>query len=83
MIVKKGAWISNACNLANQKGQAKYDELRNQLISDGTVKDRIFTTDYTFSSPSAAATVILGTSASGKEKWKNKDGVMLGDIVEK
>ena len=81
MIVKKGSRISQSSNLANQKGQEGSEKLRNQLISDGTIKDRIFTLDYTFNSPSTAATVILGASSSGNAKWKNKDGMALGEIL--
>ena len=83
MIVKKGSRISQSSNLANQKGQDSKEKLRNQLISDGTIKDRIFTVDHQFSTPSAAACVILGTSSSGNEMWKNKDGVTLGEILGK
>ena len=83
MIVKKGSRISQSSNLANQKGQEGSEKLRNQLISDGTIKDRIFTLDYTFNSPSTAATVILGASSSGNAKWKNKDGMTLGEILGK
>ena len=83
MIVKKGSQISSSSNLANQKGRASSDKLRSQLISDGTIKDRIFTVDYQFPTPSAAACVILGTSSSGNEKWINQDGVTLGEILGK
>ena len=83
MIIKKGSRISQSSNLANQKGQEGSEKLRNQLISDGTIKDRIFTLDYTFNSPSTAATVILGASSSGNAKWKNKDGMTLGEILGK
>ena len=83
MIVKKGSRISQSSNLANQKGQDSKEKLRNQLISDGTIKDRIFTVDHQFSTPSAAACVILGTSSSGNEKWINQDGVTLGEILGK
>ena len=83
LIVKKGSRISQSSNLANQKGQEGSEKLRNQLISDGTIKDRVFTVDYTFNSPSTAATVILGASSSGNAKWKNKDGMTLGEILGK
>lgn len=51
-----------------------YSTLFQQLISDGTLQDagngcRIFKDDYAFSSPSAAAAVVLGRSANGRTSW--------------
>jgi len=41
-----------------------------------------FTQDYTFSSPSTAAGVILGRSSNGRVEWKNKNGITLKEIQE-
>lgn len=52
-----------------------YKALYQQLCNDGVlgVSDnglRRFTIDYAFSSPSAAAAVVSGRSANGREQWK-------------
>lgn len=45
-------------------------EIRMQLMKDKILSGRTFQKDYVFSSSSAAATVILGRSASGPKSWK-------------
>ena len=58
--------------------------IRNRFIEDGTlVKDGghlKFTRDSEFSSPSAAATVVLGGSANGLIEWKSKSGQTLKEL---
>lgn len=48
------------------------------LVEDNGVLK--FTTDYPFSSPSAAACVVLGRSANGWIEWKYKDGRTLDEV---
>ena len=43
----------------------------------------LFTKDYEFSSPSAAAAVIHGGHANGLREWKNSNGISLKEIEEK
>ena len=58
-------------------GDAKlgYRTLREQLERDGIIvpsqdeRRAVFTQDYAFTSPSAAASVILCQSANGRDKW--------------
>ena len=38
--------------------------------------------DYTFNSPSQAATVMMGRNANGRVEWKNKKGVTLKELQE-
>ena len=45
------------------------------LAQQGT--DHAFTQDYTFSSPSTAACVVLGRSANGRVEWKDVQGRSL------
>lgn len=58
--------------------------LRAQLQSDGVIQDvegqLRFCQDYTFSSPSTAAGVLLGRSANGRLEWRSADGRTLKDI---
>lgn len=55
--------------------------LRQGLIDDGIVipinNKFIFKEDYLFSSPSAAAAVVMGRSANGLTEWKLNDGRIL------
>lgn len=54
-----------------------YAALRDQLIRNGIIKNRLFTGNYEFDSPSAAAAVILGRSANGRREWIKLDGRTL------
>lgn len=55
--------------------------VRQSLIDDGIVTSinnkLIFKEDYLFSSPSAAAAVVMGRSANGLTEWKLNDGRIL------
>lgn len=59
---------------------------RNRLIDNGTLvpKDGFyhFAADVQFTSPSAAAAVIQGGSASGPREWKTQDGITLKQLDE-
>ena len=58
--------------------------LRQKLIDMAIVDaDFVFTKDYIFSSPSTAATIIMGRSANGLTEWLTKDGVTLKHLQEK
>lgn len=61
------------------KGKTYYN-LRNALIKDGTISDRVFTRDYEFKAPSAASAVILGHTSNGNVDWKTADGTKLKDL---
>ena len=50
------------------------------LAQQGT--DHAFTQDYTFSSPSTAASVVLGRSANGRVEWKDGQGRALKELQE-
>lgn len=53
-----------------------YAKLRRHLIETGILKQEgdhfAFTTNYSFSSPSAAAAVVLGRHANGRTEWRVK-----------
>ena len=57
-----------------------YYNWRIRLEDEGVIKNRVFQTDYTFSSPSLAATVVLGASANGNTEWHTASGKLLGDV---
>jgi len=60
--------------------------LRQKLIADGALVQKdgffLFTRDFEFSSPSAAAAVIEGGSANGLIEWRTKDGRVLKELDE-
>ena len=61
------------------KGKTYYN-LRNVLIKEGIIIDRVFTRDYEFSAPSAASAVVLGHTSNGNVDWKTADGIKLKDL---
>lgn len=57
-----------------------YFNLRNALVKDGVIVNRIFTRDYEFNAPSAASAVVMGHTSNGNVDWKTADGVKLKDL---
>jgi len=61
------------------------ENIRQQIIEDGTIttdkgENLVFSTEYLFNSPSAAAAVIMGRSANGLKEWKNLNGICLAEV---
>jgi len=59
---------------------------RQKLIDEGVLvpaenneDSYIFTQDYLFDSPSAAAAIVLGRSANGRSEWKDAEGRSLAE----
>ncbi|SEQ70406.1 protein of unknown function [Loktanella sp. DSM 29012] len=82
MIVKSGSkararWVGST----DQK--THYGRLHDKLLSLGILTidgdHSIFTEDYAFSSPSAAAAVVAGRSANGRISWTLPDGRTFAD----
>ncbi len=61
-------------------------ELRESMLSRKVFtesKDQyLLAQDYTFNSPSQAATVMIGRNANGRVEWKNKNGATLKELQE-
>ncbi|SIQ24930.1 protein of unknown function [Marinobacterium stanieri] len=61
-------------------------QMRAKLLTAGVIAEmngRLkFTQDYSFSSPSTAAGVVLGRSANGRLEWSDKNGRSLKEIQE-
>jgi len=59
-------------------------DLRQELITNGVLKivldSYVFQQDYSFSSPSTAAAIVLGRSANGRTEWKDESGRTLKEI---
>ena len=57
--------------------------LKEKCIEDNEIVDRILQKDKLFSSPSYAASFVLGSRINGKELWKTKEGLSLNDLETK
>jgi hypothetical protein len=67
-----GSWVIGMRNDLKQK---------NVLKQEGNIL--IFTDDYTFSSPSASAAVVLARRANGWIEWKDKNGKTMDELIRK
>lgn len=59
---------------------SNYLSQRSELIDKGAISDNTFVKDYTFTSASAAAAVILGRSANGRREWTRLDGRTISQM---
>lgn len=73
-------------NRENAKSFEKhnYKRIKDELIENKILIEEgkvwIFSEDYVFDSPSAAAAVVLGRSASGPREWRTSSGKSLGAV---
>jgi hypothetical protein len=75
-------------NLEESKGIGSWvSNIRKNLIEKKILKQEgnvfVFTEDYTFSSPSASAAVVLARSANGWTEWKDKKGKSIDETIRK
>ena len=42
--------------------------------------DNLFVSDYTFTSPSLAAAIVMGRNANGRTEWKTKNKKTLAEV---
>jgi len=63
-----------------------YQKLRASLIENVVLSDQgdhlLFENDYVFSTPSAAAAIVMGRSANGLIEWKSAPGQKLKDMEQ-
>ena len=57
--------------------------LKEKYIENNEIVDGILQKDKLFSSPSYAASFVLGSRINGKELWKTKEGLSLNDLETK
>jgi hypothetical protein len=82
-------FIVNKGSKSNVKETASIHQsvssFRANLVEKGILKEEngiyVFQEDFTFSSPSTAAAVVLGRSANGWTAWKDKDDKTLDEVV--
>jgi len=80
-VVLKGSEIASSTVDSYPDG---WKNSRQELIDNGTIVEKngkfVFSNDYLFNSPSAAAAIVMGRSANGLTAWKNNKGKSLKDI---
>jgi len=83
IVVLQGSEASNDVKSSLANG---YRDLRNKLITNGTLllvgNKYIFQNNYLFDAPTPAAAVIVGSSISGPQTWKDSSGKTLKEIEE-
>lgn len=77
--VLKDSLISDHVVESLKKNYATWFNEREAMTKDGTVVNRRFTKDYSFTSPSAASSIVLGRPSNGRVDWKMEDGTLLKD----
>ena len=60
---------------------ANFKVFNQKLRDDKIIVNNRFSVDYTFSTPSAAATQVLGHNANGLTEWKSAGGITLKEIL--
>jgi hypothetical protein len=85
-VVKSGSQAVGESVPSMQQHVRGMFDLREELIGNGVLQRDgnhfLFAQDYVFSSPSTAATVVLGRSANGRIEWKNDSGRTLKALQE-
>jgi hypothetical protein len=85
-VVKAGSQAVTETVPSMQQHVRGMFDLRQELIANGVLAlaDGLyrFTQDYSFSSPSTAAAVVLGRSANGRIEWKDAQGRTLKALQE-
>ena len=85
-LVSDGFLVVSGSRIALDTTASMPDTLvkfRNRLIEKGIVSTNyIFQNDYIFTSPSLAASVVMGRSANGRTEWKTIDNRSIKDIEE-
>lgn len=61
---------------------ASLKEMRQNLIDSQVIQDGVLKEKQLFSSPSYAATFLLGMQTNGRTDWKNQDGRTLKELEE-
>lgn len=76
-LVLKGSKIADSITPSISKS---IKDFRTELINSNVIVDYEFKEDYIFSSPSYAATIVMGRSANGLTEWRTIDGKILKNL---
>lgn len=71
--------------VVDEKSYAKFaNRKRRELLAEGILQEKngvlVFTSDYSFRTPSGAAQVIRGRNSNGRTDWKNKSGKTWNEL---
>ena len=86
MIVSDGFAVMKGSTIAFSTVQSMSDSLKK--LRDSLIKKEIIdknfklTRDYIFTSPSLAASIVMGRNANGRTEWKNEEHKSIKDIEE-
>lgn len=78
-IVLKGSTIADVVSSSLMDSIV---QKRQRLIDDGVIENNVFSQDWTFTSPSLAAAIVVGYSINGRIAWKNTGGITLKELEE-
>jgi hypothetical protein len=81
-VVFKGSQAVKEHRVASPRTKVKREQFVESALLAVNGDHLVFTHDYEFSSPSAAASIVRGGSSNGLTNWKNSDGVALKDLGE-
>ena len=86
MIVADGFAVLKGSTIATTTTPSMFDsmqKLRNKLLTEKIIDENFkFTKDYIFSSPSLAASIVMGRRANGRTEWKTFDHKSIKDFEE-
>jgi hypothetical protein len=85
-VVAEGSQVAETVTPSMKQHSRGVFDLREDLIKRGVIDDSVqpfcFTQNYSFGSPSTAATLVLGRSSNGRTEWKNASGRSLKAIQQ-
>ncbi|GAB4061308.1 GIY-YIG nuclease family protein [Uliginosibacterium sediminicola] len=85
-VVKAGSQAVATVTPSMQEHMSRLLDERQVLIENGVLQKNgehyVVTQDYVFSSPSTAASVLLGCSSNGRVAWKDAQGTTLKALQE-
>lgn len=80
VTVRCGSKISDKTTPSFEK--CNYKKLREKLIKNRVINKNLFTIDYEFDAPSAAAAVVIGAPSNGRKEWRDpKTKKTLGEYL--
>ena len=86
LIVSDGFAVMKGSIIASSNVPSMSESLknrRNSLIKKGIINENFeFTKDYIFTSPSLAASIVMGRSANGLTEWKNNKNKSIKNLEE-
>lgn len=86
LIVSDGFAVMKGSIIASSTVPSMSESLknrRNSLIKKGIINENFeFTKDYIFTSPSLAASIVMGRSANGLTEWKNDKNKSIKNLEE-